>query len=88
MHQLLFRRTDRRGSLKLQANALALEIGLSPYHFSRIMAEFQEDGRMREVARAKHNVRTYMVTDPAIFQTERQTFRDTVASAQTRFASA
>lgn len=88
LHAYLWKRTDRRGALKLLANVLALEIGVSAYHFSRILAEMQEDGRLREVSRGKHNVRTYMVVDPDEWAAERDSFRTRVAQAQSRFADA
>jgi CRP-like cAMP-binding protein len=68
LHRVLWRRTDRRGALKFVQNQLALELGISAYHFSRIMAEFQEEGRVRQIAIGKHNVRTYTVSDPATWR--------------------
>lgn len=88
LHALLWKRADRRGAIKLLANVLALEIGVSAYHFSRILAELQEDGRLREVSRGKHNVRTYMVSDPDVWAAERDSFRSGVAQAQSRYADA
>lgn len=65
LHRVMWRRTDRRGALKFVQNQLALELGISPYHFCRIIAEMCEEGRLRQIAVGKHNVRTYQVTDPA-----------------------
>lgn len=65
LHRVIWRRTDRRGAIKFVQNQLALELGISPYHFCRIIAEMCEEGRLRSIAVGKHNVRTYQVLDPA-----------------------
>lgn len=65
LHRVIWRRTDRRGAIKFVQNQLALELGISPYHFCRIVAEMCDEGRMRMIATGKHNVRTYQVSDPA-----------------------
>lgn len=87
LHSLLARRADRRSSIKLLANELALEIGVSSYHFSRIIAEMQEDGRIRQVSISKHNIRTYMVMDPDTWQAQRQQERQDVIDAKAKFAT-
>ncbi len=65
LHRVLWRRCDRRGSIKLVQNQMALELGITPSHFCRIIAEMTEQGIMRPIAAGKHNVRTYQVTEPA-----------------------
>ncbi len=70
IHRVLWRRSDRRGSLKFVQNQLASEIGVSPYHFSRILSEMEESGRLRTVAAGKRNVKTYVITDPAEYRSK------------------
>lgn len=65
LHRVLWRRSDRRGSLKFVQNQLATEIGISPYHFNRILAEMEENGRLRTIAIGKRSIKTYLITDPA-----------------------
>ena len=65
LHRILWRRTDRRGAIKFVQNQMAAELGISPYHFCRIIAEMCEDGRLRQIAVGKHSVRTYLVKEPA-----------------------
>lgn len=65
LHRVLWRRTDRRGSLKFIQNQMASEIGVSPYHFNRILAEMEEVGRLKTIAIGKRSIKTYVITDPA-----------------------
>lgn len=64
LHRVLWRRCDRRGALKLVQNEMAMELGITPSWFSRIVAEFREQGIMTPIASGKHNVKTYRVTEP------------------------
>lgn len=67
LHKILWRRRDRLGRLQVKHSDLATELGISVYHFSRIMTEFVEDGRLK-ILTAHGTRRTYLVVDPAEWQ--------------------
>lgn len=69
LHRLLWRsRNQRTGSVTFKNQEMADYTGISVYTFSRIMAEFQRDGRLRCVRTGRHSVKIYEVADPAAWE--------------------
>lgn len=67
LHRILWRRVDARGRLRFKGQDMAESLGISTYHFSRIMAEGVEAGRWSVVKKGHHSVKTYQITDPKVW---------------------
>lgn len=67
LHRVIWRRTDRRRTLRIHQAMFAEELGVSPYHLSRLLAELEGEGRMRKLSAEKGNVGRYVIADPADF---------------------
>jgi DNA-binding MarR family transcriptional regulator len=70
LHRVLWRRTDRRRTLKIHQGMFGEELGISPWHLSRLLKELEDAGRVRKLTTDRHYVGTYVVYDPADFTDE------------------
>lgn len=68
LHRVIWRRTDRRRTIKIHQGMFGEELGISPYHLSRLIAELCEQGKMRKLSTDRHYVGTYVIADPADFE--------------------
>jgi len=64
LHRILWRRTDQFRRITFKGQEYAQALLISPYHFSRIMAEGELHGRWRTVKTGKHSIKTYEIADP------------------------
>lgn len=67
LHRVLWRRSGRRRTLKIHQGMFGEELGVSPYHLSRMLAELEDQGRLKKVANDRFNTGTYKIEDPADF---------------------
>lgn len=67
LHRILWRRCDARGTIEFVGQEYAASLLISPYHFSRIMAEGERMGRWRVIRKKKHSVNVYEVVDPTMW---------------------
>lgn len=67
LHRVLWRRSGRRHTLKIHQGMFGEELGISPYHLSRLLAELEAQGRLRKIANDRFNTGTYRIEDPADF---------------------
>lgn len=76
LHRILWRRCRvaegaRTGQIEFVGQEYAASLLISPYHFSRIMAEGERMGRWTVIKKMKHSVNVYQVVDPAVWVAER-----------------
>lgn len=71
LHRVLWRSVDRFNRVTFKSEALADELLISAYHFSRIVTQMCKQGRLVELARKKSGIRTYEVIDPKVWRGER-----------------
>lgn len=67
VHQKIWAARDRRGRVKIYQKQFAEHLGISIYHMSRIIKEFEEQGRLKKIAARYRNVGVYVVSDPVAF---------------------
>ena len=70
LHRVLWRRSGRRHTLKIHQGLFGEELGINPYHLSRILAELEAQGRLKKIANDRFNTGTYRVQDPSEFPDE------------------
>jgi len=70
IHRQLFERADRRGKIEVQQKLLAAELGISQFHFNRIIQSFLAAGRLRVIGgnRRRGSQKAYIVTPPDEYQ--------------------
>lgn len=64
LHQLLWERTDSRGTVRVILEDLAEDLGISKRQMTRIMAEMDETGRISKVKRFKYEGVLWRVHPP------------------------
>lgn len=67
VHAELWAARDRHGRVKIYQKQFAEHLAISVSHMSRIIQEFEEDGRIKKVGARYRNVGIYAITDPALF---------------------
>lgn len=67
LHQMLWKAADRSGKLRIFQKQLAVYLGIAPTHMSRVIRDFEEEGRIKKIGSRYRNVGIYAVRDPAEF---------------------
>jgi hypothetical protein len=67
LHRLLFRRADRKGSLRLKVKDLAEELDLGYCNLVTVVNDMAEEGRLRRIGGRPFQQATYYVLDPQIW---------------------
>ena len=67
LHVKIWEARDKSGKVKIYQKKFAEAQGLSPYHMSRIIRDFEKEGRLRKVGARYRNIGIYVVADPGQF---------------------
>lgn len=67
VHAKIWAARDKSGRVKIYQKRFAESLHISQYHMSRIIREFEEQGRIKKIAARYRNIGIYVVEDPAMF---------------------
>jgi hypothetical protein len=73
LHRFLYRRADHFHRLRFDLRELADEVGVNYAWLSQVITEMAHEGRMRRIAGAKQQQKTYRVEDPATWRRQSRT---------------
>lgn len=70
LHAFLYYKANSRGVLVMNQKLLAAELGISQFHFNRVVQLFVETERLRILGRNRQGaMKTYLVAEPVEFLT-------------------
>lgn len=67
VHVKIWEARSKNGSVKIYQKKFAEACGISQYHMSRIIREFEAEGRLKKIGARYRNIGIYAVEDPAKF---------------------
>lgn len=73
IHRQMWEARDRSGKVPIHQKKFAAFLGISPTHLSRVIKDFEEQGRLRKVGARYRNVGVYIVRDPVEFDQDKPT---------------
>lgn len=73
VHEYLWKRSDRRGVVRIEPSALMKYLGVNKYTVSRLVARMVEDGRMEQVTKRRYRVGLFRMVDPEEYVSESET---------------
>lgn len=73
VHEYLWKRSDRRGVVRIEPSLLMKFLGVNKYTVSRLVARMVEDGRIEQVTKRRYRVGLFRVVDPEEYVSESET---------------
>lgn len=71
LHKIIWEASDRRNhKIKIVQKDFAVFYGIAVTHMSRLIKEFEKEGRLKKVGARYRNVGVYVVRDPDTFNLE------------------
>ncbi len=67
LHDELWAARDRSGKVKIYQKQLAIHLGISQSHMSRVITDMEAQGRIKKIGARYRNVGIYLIRDPAEF---------------------
>lgn len=67
VHETLWEARDRGGKVQIYQKQFAGFLGISVTHMSRVIRDFEQEGRIKKIAARYRNVGVYVIRDPADF---------------------
>lgn len=67
VHAEIWKARDKHGKVKIYQKQFAEYLKISQFHMSRVIGEFEAEGRIKKVGARYRNIGIYVVTDPANF---------------------
>lgn len=67
IHRKIWAASDRNHKVKIVQKDFAVFCGIAVTHMSRLIKEFEKDGRLKKVGARYRNVGVYVVRDPDTF---------------------
>ncbi len=79
IHKKIWDARNRNNKVKIVQKDFAAHCGIAVTHMSRLIKEFERDGRLKKVGARYRNVGIYVVRDPDTFTLEASTGLEPVA---------
>lgn len=73
VHEYLWKRSDRRGVVRIEPTVLMKFLGVNKYTVSRLIARMVEAGRMEQVTKRRYRVGLFRLADPEGFVSDSET---------------
>lgn len=64
VHEFLWKRSDRRGVVRVEPESLMKFLGVNKYTVSRLVSRMVDDGRISQVTKRRYRVGLFRVVDP------------------------
>lgn len=65
IHEELWKRANRRGKVELHLGTAAEELGISYWHFTKIVKQLETAGCLKKISQRKGNIGIYSIKQPS-----------------------